>query len=62
MSQYTHKMVDGVEVPLTPEEIAELEARDVKTSLDRNIMRPSDPGHGPTIKDTLVPVPQQGPI
>lgn len=28
MSIYTHKMVDGVEVLLTPEEIAELEARD----------------------------------
>jgi hypothetical protein len=26
---YTHKMVDGVAVPLTPEEIAELEARDL---------------------------------
>jgi hypothetical protein len=25
---YTHKLVDGVEVPLTSEEIAELEARD----------------------------------
>jgi hypothetical protein len=25
---YTHKMVDGVEVPLTPEEIAAFEARD----------------------------------
>jgi len=25
---YTHKMVDGVQVDLTPEEIAELEARD----------------------------------
>ncbi len=28
MSQYTHKVVNGVTVPLTPEEIAELEARD----------------------------------
>lgn len=28
MSKYTHKMVNGVDVPLTPEEIAELEARD----------------------------------
>jgi hypothetical protein len=25
---YTHKMVNGVQVDLTPEEIAELEARD----------------------------------
>jgi hypothetical protein len=25
---YTHKMVDGVAIPLTPEEIAELAARD----------------------------------
>lgn len=28
MSQYTHNMVNGVRVDLTPEEIAELEARD----------------------------------
>lgn len=37
---YTHKMVNGVEVPLTAEEIAEFEARDAEaeaTSLDRAI-------------------------
>lgn len=28
MSQYTHNMVNGVRVELTPAEIAELEARD----------------------------------
>lgn len=28
MSQYTHNMVNGVRVDLTPAEIAELEARD----------------------------------
>jgi hypothetical protein len=28
MSQYTHKMVNGERVDLTPEEIAEFEARD----------------------------------
>jgi hypothetical protein len=28
MSQYTHNMVNGVRVDLTPEEVAELEARD----------------------------------
>ena len=28
MSQYTHNMVNGVRVDLTPQEIAELEARD----------------------------------
>ena len=28
MSIYTHKMVNGIEVPLTQEEIDELEARD----------------------------------
>jgi hypothetical protein len=28
MSQYTHNMINGVRVDLTPEEIAELEARD----------------------------------
>lgn len=29
MSTYTYKMVDGIEVPLTPEEIEELEQRDI---------------------------------
>ena len=28
MSQYTHNMVNGERIDLTPEEIAELEARD----------------------------------
>jgi hypothetical protein len=28
MSQHTHKLVDGVRIDLTPQEIAELEARD----------------------------------
>lgn len=28
MSKYTHKMVNGADIPLTPQEIAELEARD----------------------------------
>jgi hypothetical protein len=28
MSKYTHKMINGVEIPMTPEEIAEFEARD----------------------------------
>jgi hypothetical protein len=28
MSQYTHQMINGVRVDLTPAEIAELEARD----------------------------------
>jgi hypothetical protein len=32
--QYTHKMVDGAMVPLTPEEIAELEARDAAWAAD----------------------------
>ena len=31
---YTHKMVDGVEVPLTPEEIAECEAREAAWNAD----------------------------
>jgi hypothetical protein len=31
---YTHKMVDGVAVPLTPAEIAELEARDAAFASD----------------------------
>lgn len=30
MSIYTHKVVDGVEIALTQEEIAELEARDAE--------------------------------
>ena len=53
MSIYTNKMVDGVEVPLTSEEIAELEARDLRTVQQINVMKP-DPGYGRTIKDTLV--------
>jgi len=28
MSQHTHKLVDGVRIDLTPQEIAEFEARD----------------------------------
>lgn len=30
MTIYTHKLVDGVVIPLTPEEIEELEQRDVE--------------------------------
>jgi len=59
-SQYTHKLVDGVEVPLTQAEIDELEARDVETVKQRNVSTPN-PGYGPTIKQTLVPPPTQGP-
>lgn len=28
MTLYTHRIVNGVDIPLTPEEIVELEARD----------------------------------
>jgi hypothetical protein len=51
---YTHKMVDGVEVPLTPEEIAECEANEAKAQQQQSINAPNDPGPGPTIKQTLV--------
>ena len=34
MVTYLNKMVDGVEIPLTPEEIAEFEARDAAWAAD----------------------------
>jgi len=50
---YTHKMVDGVVVELTPEEIAELEADAARMAQQQNVSTPNDPGAGPTIKQTL---------
>ena len=52
MSIYQNKMVDGVLIPLTPEEIAELEARDIQAVQQQNVNTP-DPGPGPSIKQTL---------
>ena len=53
MTTYTHKMVDGVEVPLTQQEIIELEVRDAKALQKQQVSVSDDPGHGPTIKQTL---------
>ena len=53
---YIHKMVDGELVPLTPEEIAQLEADAAKMTQQQNVTTP-DPGPGPTFKETLFPPP-----
>ena len=39
MTQHTHKMVNGERVDLTPEEIAELEARDAAYAADADIVK-----------------------
>ena len=52
MADVPHKMVDGVVVPLTPQEIAEFEAQGAKAKQQQNVVT-LDPGAGPTYKQTL---------
>lgn len=52
MADVPHKMVDGVVVPLTPEEIAEFEAMGVRAKQQQNVGT-TDPGAGPSFKQTL---------
>ena len=46
------KMVDGVLVPMTPEEIAQYEEQTKRFVQQQNLNTP-DPGPGPTFKQTL---------
>ena len=58
--QPTHKIVDGVKVPLTPQEIAEIETSAIVSVQQKNLSTP-DPGYGKTIRETLTP-PMRGPF
>ena len=52
MSEYTIKLVDGVEVPLTPQEIAELELEAAQTQRKQIVGKPTF-DMGPSMYEVL---------